>query len=832
MASGGDPRSSEDLLDAISASADQVVSLARAPPGGSPAGVLLSQFAPLLERVPPILRQLLSHEPDEAAALPRSAAESIAARLGRVRALADNAGSSGMVPALAARFVEGAARDLGRFLGLVLLASSDAPAEVREAASALQRELMAARFDPPVPSPSTTTTPQRWQLPTKPDGVVLDLEDVVVRIKTGGEEEELGAALEDLGGIISGGMVWEDGGSIVAVLMNRLGSAKKGNRVRIILLLRSLASQSEGNKEKMADVGSLSIIMRSLIRDTEESREAVGLLMDLSDIPRVCQRMGKVQGCIVMLVALVKGDDHRASTDARKLLDALSSNTQNVLLMAEAGYFKPVVQYLKRGSDMNKILMATAISRIGLTEQMNTALGDEGSIEPLMKMFTSGKLEAKLSALTAIQKLCALKENVERLINSGIIAPLLQILFSVTSVVMTLREPAAAILARLAESELILENKYVVQQIFSLLNLSCPMIQYHLLQALSSMAGHPGAFKMRVKMKENGALQLILPFLTENNVKIRCIALKLLFSLSQDFCEDFTEQLGEVHLNVIANIIATSKCPNEQAAACGILSNIPISDKKTTDVLRRANLLPIIISLLEESVATSSTPASRLLLERVSGVLLRFTVPWDKKLQRMSAELGSIPLLVKLLLNSPPIAKSRAAASLAQLSHNSLALGKMKTSRWMCVPPSEASCEVHSCRCNTRSTFCIARAGAVSPLIQILEGKEREADEAVLEALSTLMQDEIWEKGSHVIEKNSGVQAIIRILEVGNLKAQERAVWMLEKIFQVEDNRGKYGPAAQVLLVDLAQKGDPSLKPMVAKILAHLELLPVQSSYF
>ncbi|GAA0167481.1 hypothetical protein LIER_22407 [Lithospermum erythrorhizon] len=29
--------------------------------------------------------------------------------------------------------------------------------------------------------------------------------------------------------------------------------------------------------------------------------------------------------------------------------------------MAEAGYFKPLVHYLKEGSDMSKILMATAI---------------------------------------------------------------------------------------------------------------------------------------------------------------------------------------------------------------------------------------------------------------------------------------------------------------------------------------------------------------------------------------------------------------------------------------------------------------------------------------
>lgn len=100
----------------------------------------------------------------------------------------------------------------------------------------------------------------------------------------------------------------------------------------------------------MAGIETLSTIVRSLTRDTEESREAVGLLRDLSVIQKVRQRIGRVQGCIVMLVTLFNGDDCRASHDAGKILMALSSNTQNVLLMAEAGYFIPLVQYLKEGN--------------------------------------------------------------------------------------------------------------------------------------------------------------------------------------------------------------------------------------------------------------------------------------------------------------------------------------------------------------------------------------------------------------------------------------------------------------------------------------------------
>ena len=99
----------------------------------------------------------------------------------------------------------------------------------------------------------------------------------------------------------------------------------------------------------MADPNSLSTIVKSLTRDVEERREAVGLLLDLSDLPAVHRRIGRIQGCIVMLVAILNGEDPVASRDAGKLLSALSSNTQNALHMAEAGYFKPLVHYLKEG---------------------------------------------------------------------------------------------------------------------------------------------------------------------------------------------------------------------------------------------------------------------------------------------------------------------------------------------------------------------------------------------------------------------------------------------------------------------------------------------------
>nr|QSQ68559.1 hypothetical protein PY_004865 [Puya raimondii] len=792
----------QPLLSDLSQSLSETLAAASAAP----------LFASLIGGLNPVLQSIQQSQPDVGAL---GAVESLGPEIRRARAVLRSCGAS----AVRARLLEDAARGVGRGLGRVIEAWGEAPAEIRAEMERLRKEMVDVRFGD--------------QLKGKQGEIVADADDLVVRIKNG-DEDELGVVLSEIGILMEEGfLVVGEGGSLIPALLNRLGSAKSGNRVKIILALRSLAARGNENKEKMASVDALSIIVRSLARGTEERREAVGLLLDISDILKVRQRIGRIRGSILMLVALRNGDDPRAKDDAGKLLHALSANTQNVLLMAEAGCFVPMMHYLREGSDMNKILMATAISRMLLTEQMKAILG-EGSIEPLVKMFTNGKLEAKQAALGAIRNLSTLAENTELLINCDVISPLFQVLFSVTSVLMTLREPAAAILSTLAKSELILHHRNVAQQILSLLNFSSPIIQLHLLHALNSIASHSTAKRVRGKLRENGVMQLLQPFLTESNSEIRVVSLNLIFNLSKDSTQELTQQLGESNINILVKTIFSSTSESEKAAAIGILSNLPVKDKKATEFLNKANLLPLVISLSGTSISSSSTPPTRKwLLENISGLLIRFTVPWDKKLQSTAVSQGVIGCLRRLLSDGSIIAQSRAATSLAQLSQNSLTLCKAKSSKWLCVSPSsETYCEVHNGHCTVKSTFCLCKAGIVSPLIQVLEGKEREADIEVLEALGTLMQDEIWESGSKVIEKASGVPALLRVLEEGNLKAQEKAIWMLERIFRLEIYREMYGGATQALLIDLTQKGDPILKPMIAKILAHLQLLQMQSSYF
>ncbi|KAJ8900325.1 hypothetical protein K2173_024965 [Erythroxylum novogranatense] len=837
-------RSLSELVSELQCSAEEVASVAKSSESDRE---VFSEFAVSVDKFLPILADIKDNEVIMDRPPVRKAVESLEKELNQTKVLikAHDSGSP-------TKQIVDVSQDLGRSLGLLLFASIDMSSEIKERIGALQKELMSAKFDSSfAPSPgysvNISSQPSREsgfvseiesEKETEEGRIIPSVDDVVLQLKYG-NDEELCLALSGLCGLICDARdqvvdkKWMVDEAVIPILFNRLSSAVPSNRLSIIQILRIIASDNPEHKEKMVDVGYLSVLVKSLAQDVLERREAVGLLLDLSDIASVRRRIGKIQGCIVMLVTIFNGDDKTASLDAGRLIMALSNNTQNALHMAEAGYFKPLVHCLKEGSDMSKILMATAVSRMELTDQCRASLGEEGAVEPLVKMYKSGNLEAKLSALNALQNLSNLTENIQRLISSGIIVPLLQLLFSVTSVLMTLREPASAILAKIAQAGTVLVKQDVAQQILSLLNLSSPLIQYHLLQALNSIASHSSASKVRRKLKKTGALQLLAPFLTEPNIKIRTAALNLIHTLSRDSPEELMEQLGESNLNHIIGIVSSSIPDTEKVAAVGILCSLPPGNRKATHILKNSCLLPILISTLSATTSSSTLPTSQL-VENVMELLIRFTAPSDKKLQLLSAELGLIPLLVKSLSVGSILVKCRAATSLAQLSQNTIALRKSRKSSWLCMPPSaESFCKVHNGYCNIKTTFCLIKAGAVSPLIQILQaGEEREADEAVLNSLATLVQDQIWESGSNYLAEMSGVEAIVRVLETGNVKAQSKALWILERLFRIQEHRANHGESAQVVLIDLAQNGDQRLKPTIAQVLAHLDLLQAQSSYF
>ena len=109
---------------------------------------------------------------------------------------------------------------------------------------------------------------------------------------------------------------------------------------------------------KIAEVDhAIDFIVRSLKRDIAEGMKAVELLLELSKDMAVREQIGKVQGCILLLVTMSNSDNPKAAKGANEVMENLPYSEHNVVQMAQANYFKPssamakTQTWMRRGSN-------------------------------------------------------------------------------------------------------------------------------------------------------------------------------------------------------------------------------------------------------------------------------------------------------------------------------------------------------------------------------------------------------------------------------------------------------------------------------------------------
>lgn len=100
----------------------------------------------------------------------------------------------------------------------------------------------------------------------------------------------------------------------------------------------------------LCNAGAIEYVVRSLARDASEARHAVSLLMELSKEELSRERISKVQGCILLLVTIMNSEAVPSAANAKEILELLANGDDNVVLMANANYFKPLVKSLNEGS--------------------------------------------------------------------------------------------------------------------------------------------------------------------------------------------------------------------------------------------------------------------------------------------------------------------------------------------------------------------------------------------------------------------------------------------------------------------------------------------------
>lgn len=111
-------------------------------------------------------------------------------------------------------------------------------------------------------------------------------------------------------------------------------------------------------QEVMAAGDTVRTIVKFLSHDhSQERKEAVSLLYELSKSEFICEKIGGVNGAILILVGLASSKSENVLTveKAEKTLENLEKDEKNVRLMAENSRLRPLLAQLLEGNSFSML---------------------------------------------------------------------------------------------------------------------------------------------------------------------------------------------------------------------------------------------------------------------------------------------------------------------------------------------------------------------------------------------------------------------------------------------------------------------------------------------
>lgn len=608
--------------------------------------------------------------------------------------------------------------------------------------------------------------------------------------------------------------------------------------------LKALVTGHAQNKDKLVEAGGLEQVVRCLARDAKISNAAVELLFELlhngpEHNVSIYRQLSQEKSAILLLVTLLNGTVEGSAEKARAILQQLCDNDDNIVQMAAANWYEPLIGRLDRGSAESKLKMAKALASMKLTDQNIKLLGDEGAIPPLVKMI-SGNLESKASALGALKNLSINNMNKKCMANTGVVPLIMEHLFS-SKFPSTIREASAIILERVMSDDGIqflvdgngarLELEPIIQNLLALQqNPSTSFLHSHVLNALLGMVSAPDGQIVRTIAREGNAISVLLPLVEGSDPKLCISVMKLLCYLSEGGSQEVSSFLSSKNkLQLFVSFLEDDSKGDVQAATAGILANLPVSDSKLTASLIEFEALPAIIKVMKSGTSDAK--------ENAVGALLRFTDPSSVGTQHTVVQLGAYPILVNLLHSGTMLAKTKAAFAIGNLSLSSphLSVAPVVNGCLCFMSAKPPVCRVHRGPCDVKTTFCLLKADALSALVNLLQEREGNIAGAAIHALATLVSDDdILSKGANVLHEEKAIDPVIEILSRGTTETKEEAVRLLEKLFNIREIVEAYASKARIHLVDLATQTHwgGSLRKKAANVLAQLEVTQEISSYF
>ncbi|XP_076947902.1 U-box domain-containing protein 44-like [Bidens hawaiensis] len=656
---------------------------------------------------------------------------------------------------------------------------------------------------------------------------------------------------------------------LIPSIAEMLKSTVRKVRVTALKTLRIVVEDDNDNKEIMAEGDKVRTIVKFLNHEQSEREEAVSLLFELSKSESLCDKIGSVNGAILILVGMTssKSESPLIVERAEKTLENLEKNENNVRQLAENGRLQPLLTLLLEGSPEIKVSMASYLGDLALSNDVKahvaTTVGSS-----LINLMKSNNMQSREAALKALNQVSSCEASAKVLVNEGILSPLVKDLFAgPTQLPMRLKEVSATILANIVNSDFdfgsipvnpshqTLVSEPIIHNLLQLISNTGPSIECKLLQVLVGLTNAPTtATAVAAAIKSLGAAISLIQFIEAPQNDLRMVSIKLLHNLSVHMGEELADCLcGPAgHLSSLFRVIGENiTSTEEQAAAIAIVADLPETNTTlTTQMLNDGDFIIVVsrIKVIRQGEMRSSrfvTPYLEGLVRVLSRVTLVLSEP---KAVSFARDYDLTGLFSELLqANGLDNVQMTSALALKNLSKESTHLTKLPEqpspgfcgSVFSCLsnqPMMTGLCRVHRGTCTQRDTFCLIEGHALARLVALLDHTNDEVVEASLMALSTLLDDDVNIEGAvSALCETEGIKLIFEVLlEKQTESLKTRAVWMAERLLRTKDIASEISddPTVSTALVDAFKHGDYQTRQIAERALKHIDRMPNFSGIF
>ncbi|KAK9270849.1 hypothetical protein L1049_026435 [Liquidambar formosana] len=659
---------------------------------------------------------------------------------------------------------------------------------------------------------------------------------------------------------------------LIPMIVDMLKSSSRRVRCKALETLRIVAEEDADNKEIMAVGDTVRTVVKFLSQEASKEREeAVFLLYELSKSEALCEKIGSINGAILILVGMASSKSENVLTveKADQTLENLEKCENNVRQMAENGRLQPLLTLLLEGPPETKLSMASYLGELVLNNDVKVFVARTvGS--SLINIMKSGNMQSREAALKALNQISSCEASAKVLIEAGILPPLVKDLFTVgvNQLPMRLKEVSATILANVVSSgydfdsisvgpdHQTLVSEDIVHNLLHLISNTGPAIECKLLQVLVGLTFSPTTVLNVVSaIKSSGATISLVQFIEAPQKDLRVASIKLLQNLSPHMGQELADalrgtagQLGSL-IKVISENIGITE---EQAAAVGLLADLPERDLGLTRQMLDEGAFQLVFSRVVR-IRQGETRGNRFVtpyLEGLVRVLARvtFVLADEPGAIALCREHNLASLFTELLqsngLDNVQMFSAMALENLSQESKNLTRFPELPapgfcSSIFPCFskqPVITGLCRLHRGTCSLKESFCILDGQAVEKLVALLDHTNEKVVEAALAALSTLLDDGVdIEQGVMVLCEAEGIKPILDVLlEKRTDNLRRRAVWAVERILRTDDIAYEVSgdPNVSTALVDAFQHGDYRSRQIAERALKHVDKIPNFSGVF